>query len=202
MPTKYYVICTVAKPHILVYCLLCSACSVYFHVFSCKEREHCSLRGKRGLIFNIATMLLKVLQIQSSVGEREIISSETFCIYSLKRMYELLYHFQTIRWKSSTWSRSIRFPSLVPRPHPRGESLVTFGQSFGFYYFLGRIFHLPKTPLVVATLETHDSSFFSKISYQFSTASYEFLMKPEVSTKFHLVGGVLVHGWLHCFVLL
>ena len=28
-------------------CLLCSACSVYFHI-SCKERVHCSHGGKRG----------------------------------------------------------------------------------------------------------------------------------------------------------
>ena len=44
----------------------------YFHIFFCKERVHCSLGGEGGrrTNYNVAAMLLKVLQIQveSSVG--------------------------------------------------------------------------------------------------------------------------------------
>ena len=77
MPTKYYAICMVATHINITDCFVVHA--VYTFMSSPAKRE----KGGRGLIFNIATMHLKVLQIQSSAGEREIISMETFCIYSV-----------------------------------------------------------------------------------------------------------------------
>ena len=63
-------------------------------------------------------------------------------------------------------------------------------------------------------LQHNDSSFLAlkKTTFQFSTASYEFFMKPEISAEYHLVGGVLAGDNLmnlmvdytasHCFVVL
>ena len=42
-----------------IMCLLCSACSIYLCVFSCKERAPCSLRrkGGGGILYIITAML-------------------------------------------------------------------------------------------------------------------------------------------------
>jgi len=61
-------------------------------------------------------MLLKVTNSKFCWGKRGIISVETFCIKRLS------YNFQTIKWKSLTWSRSIRF--LVSSPDSTQEQSV------------------------------------------------------------------------------
>ena len=109
--------------------------------------------------------------------------------------------------------RSIRF--LVSSPDPtqeETESLVTFGQSLGFlgnslvprHLRLGyesiwgkvSIYNVENTICGCNTgkPQHNDSNFMPLkiISHQFSTASYEFLMKPKVSAECHLVGRVLV----------
>ena len=144
-------------------CLLCSACSVYYHI-SCKKRVHCSLEGKMGEGGYTAAMFLKkCYKFEVLLEERGIISVETFCI-----LYDMI-KIPEYQVKSSTWYRSIRFlVAINPRPQPRGESLVTIGKSLELHYFLGRIFHPPitlqKTPFVIPTLEPlplqHDDSNF------------------------------------------
>ena len=51
-----------------------------------KYTVYLEMKWGRKLICNIAATLLKVLQIQSSVGESGIISVGTFCI-----LYDMLY---------------------------------------------------------------------------------------------------------------
>ena len=142
-------------------CLLCSACSVYFHV-SCKKRVHCSLGGKTGEGDYIAAMFLKVLQIQSSVGGKGI--------YQCGNLLHTLWHDINSRLSGEKFNmiQVNTFLSLNPRPQPRGESLVTVGKSLELHKFLGRVFHPPiilqKTPFVIPTLEPlslqHDDSNF------------------------------------------
>ena len=85
--------------------------------------------------------------------------------------------------------------------------------------FANQAITLQKTPFVVPTLYGYiplatSARFLAlkKTTFQFSTASYEFFMKPEISAEYHLVGGVLAGDNLmnlmvdytasHCFVVL
>lgn len=60
------------------------------------------------------------------------------------------------------------YTSLVLRPRPRGEGLVTFNQFLGLHCSLWRIFQLPitleKTQSVVATLEILGYMYFSMMT--------------------------------------
>ena len=128
-------------------CLLCSACSVSFHIFSFNRRVHCSLRDEGGMGNTMFLILL---------GERGIISVETFAYFitcwKICISYTARYNFQTIRWKSLS-----QFIFLVSSPDPTREERVWWHSAIllGFInvdYFLGRIFHPPIT--LQKTLET------------------------------------------------
>ena len=119
--------------------LICSACSVYFHI-SCKfKRVHCSLGGERREGDYIAAMFLKVLQKQISVGGKGN--------YQYGNFLHTLWHSIISRLSGEKFNmiQVNTFFSLIPRPHPRGESLVAFGNSLGLHYSLGRIFPPPIT---------------------------------------------------------
>ena len=154
-----------------------------------KYTVHLEVKWGGKLICNIAATILKVLQIQSSVGESGIICVETFCILYMT-CSTAWYNFQTIRWKTFNMIQ-VNICFLVSSPDPTQEEKFWWrlANRLGFIsidYFLGRIFHPPitlqKTPFVVANLET--LGYFSTMtaifwhwkikSYQFSTASYEF----------------------------
>ena len=112
------------------------------------------VKGGGGLLCNIAAMLLKVLQIQSSFGERGIYQ----CGNLLQTQWHatVRYNFQTTWLKKFHMIQVNMFPSLIPRSHRRGESP---GDIWPIpLASLGRIFpssnHIAETPFVVATLET------------------------------------------------
>ena len=114
-----------------------------------------------------------------------------------------------------SWRQSLRSDlgqyvsySLVPRPHPRGESLMTFGwipwALLTLITFWGEFSicqsHCRKRHLWLQHWKLLATSAqwpqFEKNELGLSlqsqlTASYEFLIKLEVSAKCHLVGGVL-----------
>ena len=108
------------------------------------------------------------------------------------------------------------FLSLIPRPHPRGESLVMFGKSLWLHYTIGKNFpsvnHIAENTICDSntgnpwSLQHDDRKFWAlkKIScmYQFSTASYESLWSPGY--RWGLGSRQLdeSHGWSHCFVLI
>ena len=155
-----------------------------------KYTVHLEVKWGGKLICNIVATILKVLQIQSSVGESGITYLCGNLSHTLWHALQLDIISRLSGEKCSTWFRSIRF--LVSSPDPTQEEKFWWrlANRLGFInidYFLGRIFHPPitlqKTPFVVANLET--LVYFStmtaiflvlkkKKSYQFSTASYEF----------------------------
>ena len=167
-------------------CLLSSACSVYFHI-SCKERVHCSLGGKRGEGDYIAAMFLKVLQIQSSVGNFNVIQVNMFL-------------------------------SLVPRPHPRGDSLVTFGKSLGFITTWGEFFicqsHCRKhhlwfqhwKPLTTSAWWQQFLWHWKKLAISSQLQAMNFYEARDISQMPFNGWGLGTrqldksHGWSHCFV--
>ena len=117
--------------------------------------------------------------------------------------YATSYNFRTITWKRSTWSRSF----LVSSPDLTQEERVwrCSANPSGFIndYFLGRIFRPPitlqKIPFVIATLET--LGYFSTMTAIFQHWKNELsilhcklwiFIKPEISAKCQLMGGVLV----------
>ena len=94
---------------------------------------------------------------------------------------------------------------LIPRPHPRGESMVMFGNLSGFINFWGefsihqshcRTHHLwlqHWKPLATSAC-TMTAVFWhwKKISYtSVLNCKPWILIKPKISAKCHLVGGVL-----------
>ena len=134
-------------------CLLCSACSVYIHVFSCKERVHCSLGGDGGgggswLICNIAAMhLCYKLKVQLQKGELSVWKPSAYSVTCWKKCMSSTpwYNFQTsYQVKKFSMIQVNTFPSLVPRPQQRGErvwwDLANPSGFINIKYFLGRIF--------------------------------------------------------------
>ena len=124
--------------------------AVYTFTYPAKREHtvHLEVKGGGGL------HCCHVFKIQSSVGGQGN--------YQCGNLLHTVWHdiiSMTIRWKTSTWSRSIHF--LVSSPDPTQGvrvCMVRFSKSLGLHYYLGRIFHPPitlqKTPFVIPALET------------------------------------------------
>ena len=168
--------------------------AVYTFTYPAKREHtvHLEVKGGGGL------HCCHVFKIQSSVGGQGN--------YQCGNLLHTVWHdiiSMTIRWKTSTWSRSIRF--LVSSPDPTQGERVWLGSAnpSGFITtwaeFPIRQSHCRKHHLwfqhwkPLATSAWWQQLFGNDYwaSYHFSTASYEFFMKPMVLAKCHLMGGVL-----------
>ena len=169
-------------------CLLCSACSAYFHI-SCNESTLFTWRwnGGGGLhcchVFKSAT-------------------NSKFCWRT--GLLHTLWHGIISRLSGEKFNmiQVNTFPSLVPRPHPRGESLVTFGKSLGLHHYLGRISirqsHCRKHHLWFQHWKPLATSawwqqFLARKKLAISS-QLQAMMKPGVLANYHLMGGVLARN--------
>ena len=117
---------------------------------------------------------------------------------------------------SSLVLRSPSIYSFVPRPHLRGEDLMTFGQSLRHHYFLGRNVPPPITlqKNTICTqwnagnvwLASNPGFLFWIVSITRHTVSYIFFIKPKGSAECHQTVGVLVtppiRAWVRSSVIM